>query len=139
MICVLDASVALKCFVEEAGAAQARALLASDRLFLAPDLIVPEVCNAAWKKMRRGEITEQHAALIARAVPSLFERLLSCALISERAVELSALLDHPAYDCFYLAAAEREDARLITDDARLLTRLAGTDFHPLAEPLQPPG
>ncbi len=44
---VVDASVALKWFVDEAGSNQARLLLIRDLSLVAPDLIVAEVCNAA--------------------------------------------------------------------------------------------
>ena len=56
MTLVVDASVACKWFVAESGSDAAAALLAGDQMLLAPDLIVPEVCNAAWSKLRRGEI-----------------------------------------------------------------------------------
>ena len=49
MTFVVDASVALKWFVEEDGSERAAALLASKDLLIAPDLIVPEVCDAAGK------------------------------------------------------------------------------------------
>ena len=46
MKCVVDASVAVKWLVEEPGSAEARELLAGEDSLLAPDLLVPEVCNA---------------------------------------------------------------------------------------------
>ena len=49
----------------------------------------------------------------------------------------SAALDHPVYDCLYLALAEAEDARLVTADQRLLTRLRGSAWEELARPLVP--
>ena len=41
-----------------------------------------------------------------------------------RALDLSLLLNHPAYDCFYLALAEQLEIRLVTADTRLINKLA---------------
>jgi predicted nucleic acid-binding protein len=41
-----------------------------------------------------------------------------------RAMEVARRLDHPVYDCVYLALAEREHAAFVTADHRLLRRLA---------------
>jgi predicted nucleic acid-binding protein len=43
--------------------------------------------------------------------------------LAPRAVELALGLDHPVYDCFYLALAETEKAELVTADLRLEGRL----------------
>ena len=53
MTLVVDASVALKWFVDEDGSDRAVALLDGDEPLIAPDLVVAEVCNAAWKSLRR--------------------------------------------------------------------------------------
>ena len=57
-----------------------------------------------------------------RALPLSFDRLAPTAPLSERALELAQRLDHPAYDCFYLALAESESAVLVTDDEKLILR-----------------
>ena len=54
-------------------------------------------------------------------------------------VALARELDHPVYDCFYLALAEREGVQLLTADARLIGRLAGTARAGLCRPLAPAG
>jgi predicted nucleic acid-binding protein len=93
---------------------------------LAPDILVAEVCNAAWKSARLGRITQAHVDQIARSLPRFIERFASSAQLAERAVAISAELDHPIYDCLYLALAEREAERLITADARLSAKVEGT-------------
>jgi predicted nucleic acid-binding protein len=45
-----------------------------------------------------------------------------------RAIELAFDLQHPIYDCVYLALAEREKAALITADRRLIAT-AGSGGH----------
>jgi predicted nucleic acid-binding protein len=76
MSLVVDASVAIKWFVEEVRSDAARAVLDSGEPLIAPDLIVPEACNAAWKKVRRGELSQEHGAAVARALPMSFDRLI---------------------------------------------------------------
>lgn len=132
MTVVIDASVALKWFVEEEGTSQAAALLAGQDMLIAPDLIVAEVANAGWKAVRSGTmLPEQHDHAAAR-LPLAFDSLIPLASLAPSAVAIARLLDHPVYDCFYLALAEERAAKLITADRRLLARLAGTQWEGIA-------
>ena len=115
--------------------ATAIALLEADEPLLAPDLVVAEVANAAWKLVRAGEIGADHGARIAAAISTAFSALVGAARLSTRAFALAHELDHPVYDCFYLALAEIEDAPLLTADQRLLARLRGSAWQQLAQPL----
>lgn len=56
MTLVVDASVAFKWFVMEDGADPALRLLAGGEPMVAPDLILAEVCNAAWQSLRKGQL-----------------------------------------------------------------------------------
>ena len=120
MTWVVDASVAVKWFVDEVRSAEARAVLASGQPVIAPDLIIPESCNTAWKKVRRGDISLEQGEAMVRALPLAFDRLAPTAPLSGRALELARRFDHPAYDCFYVALAEAESAILVTDDDQLI-------------------
>ena len=120
MTWVVDASVAVKWFVDEVRSAEARAVLASGQPVIAPDLIIPETCNTAWKKVRRGDISLEQGEAMVRALPLSFDRLAATAPLSERALDLARRFDHPAYDCFYVALAESESAVLVTDDDKLI-------------------
>jgi len=68
-----------------------------------------------------------------RGSPAAFSALVGWRL-SARAFALAHELDHPVYDCVYLALAEVEDARLVTADRRLLARLRGSAWQELARP-----
>lgn len=119
---VVDASVALRWYVESPASAAAQALLAGDEPLVAPDLVVAEVTNAAWKLVRAGEIDEDHGAAIAGAVGSAFSLLVPATELAGRAFRLAHRLDHPVYDCLYLALAERDGAAVVTADRRLSDR-----------------
>jgi predicted nucleic acid-binding protein len=52
--------------------------------------------------------------------PSFFDRLIPLGDLGARATEIAIELQHPIYDCFYLARAERERAPIVSADAKLL-------------------
>jgi predicted nucleic acid-binding protein len=133
---VVDASVACKWFVAEDGSDAAEALLARGDGLIAPDLIVPEVCNVAWLKLRRSEVTEEQATAMVTGLPDLLDEVVPSSQLAARALALARSLDHPAYDCFYLALAELRQTRLITDDRRLLMRHLGMNLQGVVRPLR---
>lgn len=125
MTVVVDASVAAKWFIEEAGREPALRLLdMADRQ--APDLLIVEVANVVWKKVRRGEISPLQARFISGSLGYCFDALHSSESLIERAIAMAMDLQHPVYDCLYLACAEHAGARLVTADRRLLTAVEGS-------------
>ena len=95
-------------FVEEPGSEAARQLWRNHAHLLAPDLIVAEVCNTMWRKIRIGQASPAQAdEVVVRMRHGVLE-LWPTLPLAARAMALSLALDHPAYDCFYLALAERE-------------------------------
>jgi predicted nucleic acid-binding protein len=128
MTLVVDASVALKWYLIEDGAEAARQILADGGPLVAPELVVAEVGNACWLAGRRGEIGAAQQAAIAVDITRVFDRLERLAPHASRAAAIARELDHPVYDCFYLALSEALDAPLVTADSRLLARVAGTPF-----------
>ena len=56
---VVDASVAIKWFVEEEHAVAARRVLADGYTLSAPDLVWLACGNILWKKIQHGELTAQ--------------------------------------------------------------------------------
>ena len=132
---VIDASVAVKWFVEEPGTSAARDQLAAGARLVAPDLVIAEVCNALWARVCRGGIEKAQARMAVDLVPRYFEELTPTAGLRERAFEIALELGHPIYDCFYLALAESRRTQVVTADGRLLMRLRGTPLLALTQPL----
>jgi len=134
MAIVVDASVALKWFLSEIGSFEAEALQAAGGI-IAPDLVVTEVLNGLWKAWRKSLVPRDQLDRSVPIVAPSFSRLASSAGLAEQAWPICILLDHPIYDCLYLALAEREDCEMVTADARLLTKVRGTAFAKRVRPL----
>lgn len=112
---LVDASVAIKLFVNEPDSLSAVATVAGQTL-IAPDLIFAELTNILWKTHRRGLIEALDPADY--DFIRLFDRVVPSSLLYPAALRLAIELNHPAYDCFYLALAIAEDDVLITADRR---------------------
>ncbi len=116
---VLDASAALRTVLSPADHPSVLVAIESASDVLAPQLFAAETANALWKYQGAGRldgraVRARHSealALVSVWIPdtSLFPEALS----------LAARLEHPVYDCLYLIAARRFDARLLTSDGRL--------------------
>lgn len=129
---VVDASVAVKWAVVEEGHSDAIALALIDHEFLVPDFMFVEAGNALWKKVTRQEISKEQAMLAADEIRIAFSDLLPTVELSKRSLEIALELNHPIYDCVYLAAAETFDAIVVTADSRFLRVVASTVFGDLA-------
>jgi predicted nucleic acid-binding protein len=79
-------------------------------------LLIAECANALWKKVRRNELTAQEASLAARLLQRADIELEPMRDLIEPATQLAIALDHPAYDCLYLALAEVNEAEFVTAD-----------------------
>lgn len=118
---VIDASVAIKWVVSEEGTEHAVSLL-SGRPLSAPDLLVAECANILWKKVARAELTAEEALLAARILERAEIELHPMRPLLEPAARLAIDLDHPAYDCIYLALAMANGCQFVTADARFLAK-----------------
>ena len=118
---VIDASVAVKWVVEEEGTKEALAL--RDQALAAPDLLIAECANILWKKVRRNELSEQEAVFAAGLLARADIELMAMRPYLEAAVRIAVALDHPAYDCIYIALAEAEGLRFVTADMSLLRKV----------------
>ncbi|MBI2205724.1 MAG: type II toxin-antitoxin system VapC family toxin [Candidatus Rokubacteria bacterium] len=132
---VIDASVATKWFFPEPGSTEAEALLGGEEPLLAPQLIVAEVCNVAWKRLRAGEITAEQATAAATEIGRMLDDVSALMPLAPRALEIAHALRHPVYDCFYLALADSVDSRVVTADDTLVRRVAGTPWATRVVPL----
>lgn len=120
---VVDASVVIKWVVEEQGSREAGHLIGRFDL-AAPDLLMSECANILWKKVRRAELTSEEATLAAELLQRAGIELAPTRALMPEALRLAIELDHPAYDCMYLALAVERGDRFVTADATLV-RIVG--------------
>lgn len=120
---VIDAGVAVKCFIPEPDSDKARKLL--DRYnqgvddLIAPDLFISESANVFWKRAARRDITDQDAEdnlsdLLALNIP-----LTSSSLLALKALTLARTHHRSVYDCLYLALSIDQGCDFISADERL--------------------
>ena len=119
---VIDASIALKWVVPEPDSDAANAVRIDE--LIAPSLWLVEAANALWRLIRLGEITTEAA----------FSRLIALANAPvssvpvephvEAALKLATEIDHPVYDCLYLALALHYATEVVTADRRFAAAVA---------------
>jgi predicted nucleic acid-binding protein len=122
---VIDASVAIKWVVNEPDTKQALSL--RRHRLLAPDLLIAECANILWKKVRRKELLQREAMVAAGLLSRSdieFEPMIG---IFKAATEMAIVLDHPPYDCCYLALADVHDCPFVTADEALVRKVRSAD------------
>ena len=124
---VVDASVAVKLLVDEPDSDAARELAASGQELHAPRLMASEVANTLWRKARVGEIERADAGTAMALLRDMPLRWNDDETVTADAVRLALALDHPVYDCVYLALAHRIGATVVTADRRFVTAVAPTE------------
>jgi predicted nucleic acid-binding protein len=121
---VIDSSTALKWVVSEADSESAL-LLRDHYSFIAPELLIAECANAVWKRVRRGEMTNEAAQIAVKLLQSDDLALVPLSILTSSALQLALTLEHPVYDCLFIALAVREACPFVTSDQKLLQKLAG--------------
>jgi predicted nucleic acid-binding protein len=126
---VVDASVAVKWFVPDVHAAEARQWRNGPDDLHAPEFFLDlEIGNILWKKIRRAEITRADADLILGQLSPLPLTRHSESPLLASAFDLADRTQRTVYDCLYLALAVQLRGRMVTADQRLYNSLAGTPW-----------
>ena len=116
---VLDVSGALAVATNHPATMWIEPALRAASHIIAPSLFFSEACNAAWKYFHIEGATEEDINLIAKTAISQIDTIFPDELLWPSALRLAYELDHPVYDCFYLALAQTQQAHLLTLDKRL--------------------
>jgi predicted nucleic acid-binding protein len=128
---VVDASIAAKWYLHEAGSEEASIILTSGTPLLAPALIRIEVTGAIVRRYREGKLSLP----LAREACELWEadlaagalRLVPDDRLFEQARDIAFQIRHAIQDCLYLATAVSVGgARLVTADPTFQSRAAAT-------------
>lgn len=131
---VVDASVVVKFVCEEEGSEAAARLLATDEELVAPDLMMVEVANALWHKVKASLMMEIHAGRALEDIPQYFTLLYPALDLLDDAWRLAFSLRHHVQDCICLALARRLDVPYLTADDRFIAK-ARPRFGSLVRPL----
>ncbi len=131
---IVDASVAVKWVVNEPLSDLAIQLL-QNNVLKAPELIEVEVRNALWARVRRNLDTAEEARQAEQEFSRIGIGVLPLGILVGRAFDLSFELDHPLYDCVYLAAAIEFSEPLITADQRFFELIDRSAYKGIALPL----
>ena len=119
----VDASVVTKWFVPEPLFEEARLLLSYPVDLHAPDMLLAEFANTIWKKRRRGEIPDDRPYMDELVGLQEIVELHQVSGLILRAGQLAREIDHPVYDCLYLACAEATGSVLVTADRKFADKL----------------
>lgn len=116
---VLDASAVVRIIEGSSQAAALREAVLQADLVLAPELMLTEVANALWRLQRSGQLEAAGLQKRLSRAAELVDHIEPDRHLQVEALALACHLDHPVYDCLYLALARREAATLLTADLRL--------------------
>ena len=122
----VDASIVAKWFLTEPQSEEARQLLAPRIRLHAPDVVLVEYANTIWKKVHRREIPDPQPYFGELARLSEVVTLHRSGDLLDHAVRIAVEIDHPVYDCLYLACAAATSSVLITADHRFAKKTVGT-------------
>ncbi|MCY4128934.1 MAG: type II toxin-antitoxin system VapC family toxin [Gammaproteobacteria bacterium] len=124
---VVDASVAVKLLVEEAQSDEAREVLANATALHAPRLLASEVANVLWRKVRSRQLDRAMASTVINSLTDMPIRWHDDEIVTAHGLHLAMTIDHPFYDCLYLALAYRIGTTMVTADKRFMTAVAHTE------------
>ncbi len=95
MTTVVDASVALRWCFQLKGSDRAEQLFRSNDHFIAPDLVMAEITNAAWKFVLFDGVSAESAQAAVRDFAKAFEELVPTSVLKDRALAIAIQLRHP--------------------------------------------
>lgn len=129
---VVDTSDVVQWVAPEDVERRAEALLGRSDL-AAPEILLVETANVLRKKVRDGDVTRAQAFEGLELVEANVKTLLPTSGLLRRALEFAFEMNHPVYDCVFLACAEFTGSALVTRDAALVRRATSFGHAPLVQ------
>jgi len=117
---VCDASIAFKLIVAEPDSDQALDFVRSVRVIV-PEFMFLEIGNVLWSRIRRRDLNVHEAKRLVDCLRGLGFETLQIGPFLDRALQIASSIDHPVYDCLYIAIVEHFSVPLITADKRLIS------------------
>lgn len=111
----VDTRVVVKRFVDEPLSDESRLLLAHRLHLWVPAILLSEFANTIWQKVLDARSTIRPRVFDElEAIPATVE--LRPAEVIDHAARVAVEIDHPVYNCLYLACAEAATSGLIAAD-----------------------
>jgi len=112
---VIDASALVKYFAKERGWKKVSELILDGVVSI--ELVVKEVANSLWKKVRQGDMEPEVALTLIGKVPKIV-KIDSQSPFMTRAFKIALQYSITVYDALYIALAENRKYELITCDKK---------------------
>ena len=117
---VLDASAVVRIIEDSPQTVAFQQAVLDAELVLAPELMLTEVSNTLWRLQKAGQLQAEGLQQCLSRAAALVDHIEPDRHLQVEALALACHLDHPVYDCLYLALARREVAVLLTADQKLM-------------------
>lgn len=126
---VVDTSVVVKIYVPEAHSERSSLFFSDGHELIAPEIMLAEFANVLWKKSTLlGELTEAEATNIVAAAQLLPLGYYFTAGLLPHALRIAMATKRTVYDSLYIALAESEECKFMTDDRKLYQSLQSTSM-----------
>jgi predicted nucleic acid-binding protein len=127
LVIVVDASLAVKWFLPEAGADAAAMVLLGDKVIVGPDMLAVEVHATLVRGANMVKANREEAVSSIQRFQNMLESndvqlIRSTPRQIERSANLAIKLGHPLKDCIYLTLAMELDCELVTCDAKFAAK-----------------
>jgi len=127
-IYVIDASIALKWFVEEDFTEKSLNLISEQNELHAPDFITLEIEGVLCKWIRRNIIKEKEAREIRTSIIKFPMFMHPFTSLQDVAFVIAIKTGQSPYDCLYVALAALLGGKMVTADRKLYDCLVNTPF-----------
>ncbi len=121
MIVVLDASAAIEIALNRGHSSSFREVLRQSDLVLAPDTFPSEITNVFWKYAMYSEMPVEACEKGIDYCLDLIDDFIETKPLCREVFSESYKNNHSAYDLFYIVIARRNNASLLSRDAKMKT------------------
>lgn len=114
---VVDSSALSKYFLKEEEWMEVKEHI--ERVSISLEMALKEACNALWKRVRRGEVEEEVALNMVKAIAEWeILKMADQRELMEEAFKVAVREELPLYDSLFIALAKMRGLPLLTSDER---------------------
>ncbi|MBI4460389.1 MAG: type II toxin-antitoxin system VapC family toxin [Acidobacteria bacterium] len=121
---VVDASVAIKWFFQEAHTEDALRLARHSNILCAPDFLWIETASVVCQRVQKRQIVGEEGRRVLSALRLLPIQIFRSTDLLDPAISIAIETAASIYDCLYITLAVSLEARMVTADRQLYRKLA---------------